>query len=183
MAQQLRHQGQDVSLVVIMDIPAVAVGSDQGAATWDDIQYIIKLAEIYQGISDRRLEISRQILQGLDTSAQLNLLSGELQKIGQKLTPTSLKQLFAVYRANMLADTAYVPSLGDIPISLLRAKDIGQFDFLPDPTTTQQDPSWGWHQVSTHPIQLTLVPGNHFTMIKEPHVQALAQQLKIDRES
>ncbi|MTJ47022.1 type I polyketide synthase [Dolichospermum sp. UHCC 0259] len=177
-AQQLSHQGQEVSLLAIMDIPAVLAGSDRVIATWDDVQYITKLAEIYGGASGKQLETSPEILSKLDAEAQLKLLLKQVQTTGQKLTLPELQQIFSVYRANMIADTAYVPQPTDIPITLFRGKEMGQLDFLPDAATTQTDPTWGWHQVSTQPIQLHLVPGNHFTMVKEPDVQVLAQKLK-----
>jgi myxalamid-type polyketide synthase MxaB len=177
-AHQLSNQGHEVSFLAIMDIPAVLAGSDRAITTWDDVQYITKLAEIYGGASGEKLKISPDILHKLDAEAQLKLLLEQLQKTGQKLTQSELQQIFSVYRANMIADTAYVPQPSDIPITLLRAKEIGQLDFLPDAATTQKEPTWSWHQVSTQPIQLHLVPGNHFTMVKEPYVQVLAQQLK-----
>jgi thioesterase domain-containing protein len=77
----------------------------------------------------------------------------------------------------MIADTAYIPPQSEVAITLLRAGEIGQLDFLPDAIATQEDPSWGWQRVSTKPIQLHVIPGNHFTMVKEPHVRFLARQL------
>jgi thioesterase domain-containing protein len=36
----------------------------------------------------------------------------------------------------------------------------------------------GWSQLSSEPIQVYDVPGNHFTMLNEPHVRMLAEQLR-----
>jgi myxalamid-type polyketide synthase MxaB len=182
-AQQLTHQGHEVSCLAIMDIPAVLSGSDRSIATWDDVGFITNLAKIYGGASGEELEISPKVLQKLDAEAQLSLLLEQLRKTGQKLTQDELQHVFSVYRANMIADTGYVPQPSDISITLLRAKEVGHLDFLPDPATTQKDPTWGWQQVSTQAIQLHLVPGNHFTMVKEPYVQVLAQQIKTALES
>jgi len=178
MARQLQDQGQAVSFLAIMDIPAALIGSDRQIGTWDNAEYITKLAEIYGGGSGERLVISPESLRTLKLEEQLRVLLDQLQQIGQKLTEVELQQIFSVYRANMIADTAYIPPKCEVSITLLRAKEIGQLDFLPDAITTEKDPSWGWQQVSTKPIQLHVIPGNHFTMIKEPHVQFLARQLK-----
>ena len=139
----------------------------------------MKFAEIYGGTRGDRFEISRERLQELEAEERLNLLLEELQKKGQKLTPSELRQIFSVYRSNTIADTAYLPQPSHLPITLFRAQEMGHLDFLPDAVATQQDPTWGWHRLSTQPIRLHLVPGNHFTMVKEPHVQSPMEKLKI----
>ena len=179
MARQLQERGEVVSFLAILDIPAVLAGHDRAIDRWDDPQYIVQLAEIYGGTSDVSFDLSLEQLQALDTDDRLNLLLDRLQKNGQKLTRTELQQIFSVYRSNMIADTAYVPQPSHIPITLLRAQDMGDLDFLPDAAATQHDPTWGWHQRSTQPIDLHLIPGNHFTIVKEPHVQILARLLNI----
>lgn len=179
MARQLQERGEQVSFLAILDIPAVLAGSDREISSWDDAEYTSKLAEIYGGTSGDRLEISREHLRELDAEDQLNLLLEKLQKNGQKLTQSELRQIFSVYRSNMIADTAYLPQPSHLPITLLRAQEMGHLDFLPDFVATQTDPTWGWHQISTQPIRLHLVPGNHFTMVKEPHVQILIEKLKM----
>ncbi|MGB3613700.1 MAG: hypothetical protein WBA10_07900, partial [Elainellaceae cyanobacterium] len=63
--------------------------------------------------------------------------------------------------------------------TLLRASDVHPEDsFLPDLETTLKDPTWGWSQLSNQPLEFHRVPGNHFTMMTDPHVSALAQQLR-----
>jgi len=176
-AQQLHEQGQEVSLLGIMDIPVILVGSDRQIGTWDNAEYITKQAESYGGGSGESLAISQESLRKLKLEEQLQVLLDQLQRIGQKLTTVELQQIFSVYRANMIADTAYIPPQSEVAITLLRAREIGQLDFLPDAIATQEDPSWGWQRVSTKPIQLHVIPGNHFTMVKEPHVRFLARQL------
>ncbi|MFM5947497.1 MAG: thioesterase domain-containing protein, partial [Dolichospermum sp.] len=177
-ARQLHEQGQEVAFLAIMDIPAVLAGSDRQIGTWDNAEYITKLAEIYGGGSGEPLAISPESLRKLNLEEQLRILLNKLQQIGQKLTEVELHQIFSVYRANMIADTAYIPPKCEVSITLLRAEEIGQLDFIPNAITTEKDPSWGWQQVSTKPIQLHVIPGNHFTIVKEPHVQFLAGKLK-----
>ncbi len=182
MARQLQERGEVVSFLAILDIPAVLAGHDRAIDRWDDPQYIVQLAEIYGGTSDVSFDLSLEQLQALDTDDRLELLLKQLQKNGQQLTLTELQQIFAVYRSNTISDTAYIPQRSNIPITLLRASQIGLLDFLPDAAATQNDPTWGWHQRSTQPIRLHQVPGNHFTMVKEPHVQILARQLNLSLE-
>ena len=179
MARQLQERGEAVSFLAILDIPAVLAGRDRALDRWDDPQYIIQLAEIYAGSRGEEFKLDLEHLQALDTDERLHVLFEQLQQKGQKLTWSELQQIFSVYRSNTIADTAYMPQKINIPITLLRATDIGQFDFLPDAAATDRDRTWGWSERSTQPIELHQVPGNHFTIVKEPHVQILARQLNI----
>ena len=47
-------------------------------------------------------------------------------------------------------------------------------DIKPD---NMNDPLWGWSEVSTGPVEVHSVPGDHITIMKEPHVQVIAQKL------
>ncbi|HEX2242874.1 MAG TPA: hypothetical protein VHK27_06405, partial [Gammaproteobacteria bacterium] len=38
--------------------------------------------------------------------------------------------------------------------------------------------AWGWDQFSEGPVEVHVVPGDHLTMMTEPHVQVLAERLK-----
>ncbi|NJM22255.1 MAG: hypothetical protein HC907_27870 [Richelia sp. SM1_7_0] len=40
------------------------------------------------------------------------------------------------------------------------------------------DITWGWNKVTSQPIEIHTVPGNHHTMLNTPHVQVLAEKLK-----
>ena len=41
------------------------------------------------------------------------------------------------------------------------------------------DPTLGWEQLSTEPIEVLPVPGFHETIVREPHVRALAKQMRV----
>ncbi|MBC6481288.1 MAG: hypothetical protein GDA56_29520 [Hormoscilla sp. GM7CHS1pb] len=42
-----------------------------------------------------------------------------------------------------------------------------------------QDPTWGWNKFSPDPVEVHFVPGNHETMMTNPHVQVLAERLLV----
>jgi thioesterase domain-containing protein len=42
----------------------------------------------------------------------------------------------------------------------------------------RREGAWGWDKFSEKPIEIYNVPGNHLTMMTEPHVQVLAERLK-----
>ena len=41
-----------------------------------------------------------------------------------------------------------------------------------------QDPTLGWGKLATGGIEVQPVPGNHYTILREPHVQVLAERLR-----
>ena len=46
-----------------------------------------------------------------------------------------------------------------------------------DPASSE-DTSLGWGAYVTGPVEVVTVPGNHYTMFREPHVHVLAEQLR-----
>ena len=41
-----------------------------------------------------------------------------------------------------------------------------------------QEPTWGWKQFSEPEVEIHTVPGNHISMIGEPHVKVLAEKMQ-----
>lgn len=181
MAQQLLVMGQQVSLLAIFDIQATVADKEKDAANWDDTQYIIELASMFGRMLGEEFQVSPDTLQKLDFEEQLNYLQSALKMAGQQFTLLEIAQIFRVFQANMLAMTQYMPSeVYPHPITLFRTKEIHPHDdFLPDEATSLKDPTWGWNKLSTPPLNFHIVPGNHFTMMMEPHVGSLAQQLRV----
>jgi thioesterase domain-containing protein len=44
--------------------------------------------------------------------------------------------------------------------------------------TLKQEADWGWSQYASGIVDIYVVPGNHHTMMSQPHVQVLAEKLK-----
>jgi thioesterase domain-containing protein/acyl carrier protein len=178
-ANQLHRQGYEVSRLVIMDIQVAVAEQEKDAIFWDDSKYISGLASMFERSFDRRLDLAH--LDALNADEQLNILLLALEKVGHIFSKTELKRLLRVYKANMQAMTQYVPQeVYPNPITLLRASAVHPEDyFLPDEAATQQDPTWGWSQLSGQPLEFQIVPGNHFTMMMEPHVKIMTEQLNL----
>jgi len=91
-----------------------------------------------------------------------------------------VRRLFDVYRANWQATLAYRPPREDQDLTLVRAAE-------PLPAvlsamhgaarTRHQDPCNGWSAVTGGRIRTVRVPGDHLTMMEEPHVARLASTL------
>jgi thioesterase domain-containing protein len=78
--------------------------------------------------------------------------------------------LLRVYKTNVQAYRAYVPRPYAGPITLIRAE---QAAFPPD-----LGPDLGWEKLTAHPIDRQQVPGDHITLLAEPHVRTLAGRLR-----
>lgn len=178
-ANQLHRQGYEVSLLVIMDIQVAVAEQEKDAISWDDSKYFSSLVSMFEWLFDRRLDLAH--LDALSVDEQLNILLLALEKVGHVFSKIELKRLLRVYQANMRAMTQYVPQeVYPNPITLLRANVVSPEDyFLPDELTTQKDPTWGWSQLSTRPVDVHIVPGNHFTMMMEPHVKIMTEKLNL----
>jgi thioesterase domain-containing protein len=77
--------------------------------------------------------------------------------------------MLRIFYANGQATYRYTPQNYPNQITLFKAAE--QADYL------RPDPTLGWSQLASH-VQIHQVPGNHLSMLKQPHVQTLAQQLQ-----
>ncbi|MDJ0574306.1 MAG: amino acid adenylation domain-containing protein [Xenococcaceae cyanobacterium MO_234.B1] len=180
MAQQLRDRGQEVSSLILLDIPPSGTDKTQAIQHWDDAQYIAYLAYEWGSTLGKDLGVSSDRLQSLKPKQQIDYFLKRLQANGQMYSRTDLARLVRVYKANTQATIQYTPKgCYPEPVILLRAREVSpMYEFLPDLEATKADPTWGWSQLTTQ-LHFQLVPGNHFTMTMEPQVQILAKQLTI----
>jgi malonyl CoA-acyl carrier protein transacylase len=186
-AHQLKTQGEVVSLLAIVDIQVGVTESAKAALNWGNAKYIANLADDFERTLDTKLGVSFETLQSLNPEEQHHFFQKQLKLVGQTTyTDSELRRLLQVYQANTQAMIQYVLPANDlIPITLLRAEELTLgYNFLPDETSTQADSTWGWSQLSVaKPLAFYLVPGNHFSMMMEPHVQVLADKLKVCLDS
>jgi thioesterase domain-containing protein len=81
----------------------------------------------------------------------------------------------------MAAARAFRPRPYPGPVVLVRAAGSDRFAFPPgDPH--DPEPSGGWAALADS-VELAVVPGDHHTMVRPPHVEALAAALRRALES
>ncbi|VFM95800.1 MAG: Methyltransferase domain-containing protein [Candidatus Kentron sp. G] len=177
MARQLIGKGHEVSLLAVIDIQLAIPEAERRVSQWDSLETILKFAGIYEGALGRNLGLSRETLCSLEEEARFAYLSERSIRAGQPSTALEAKRLVSVYRANLQAAEDYAPDNIPIPMTLLRAAEHQPgYDFLPDEAATAADPTWGWERVCSS-VEVAVVPGDHFTMMAEPHVRVLAEGL------
>jgi amino acid adenylation domain-containing protein len=185
MAQQLRAQGEQVALVALVDVPAPHSAGEAVAVepeAYDEAAWLAKLGEIMSETIGAELGIDASALQRLDAAGRLAHFKERLQAAGL-LPPgapdSSVRGLLGVFVANTRA--RYAPrEVQPLPIALYRAGEAHRdYDYsaAEDPGRRFEESSLGWSALVGGPVEVEVVPGNHITMLSEPHVGTLARRL------
>ncbi|HEV2851938.1 MAG TPA: condensation domain-containing protein, partial [Thermoanaerobaculia bacterium] len=181
LARQLREVGEEVELLAILDTgPGVEDGGTPAspeisdpAQNGDNAGWLLTIAEYVKGLRGKDLGVTAADLKPLDSEAQLRFFVERLQRAGITHGGDSLAQLrrlLRVYKTNVRAYRRYVPRPYAGAITLIRAEG-AQFD-------PALGPDLGWEKLSPHPIDRQTVPGDHITLLAEPHVRTLADRLR-----
>ncbi|WP_193196875.1 non-ribosomal peptide synthetase [Nostoc sp. MG11] len=187
MAQQLQVQGHQVELLVIIDTTAPTSNERQtrlDCLDWDHARWLIDLIKIVEVTLATKMDISYNTLRSLPVDEQLKYVL-QLLKMVNMLPPnaetTQLKNMMQAYKANSLSLIDYVPQhIYPDQITLLRASEpLGENYVRKLPDEMLQDSTLGWNEFSGEPVNVDFLPGNHVTMMAEPHVQVLAERLKV----
>ncbi|MGB3292546.1 MAG: amino acid adenylation domain-containing protein [Phormidesmis sp.] len=173
MSQQLQGQGHSVGLLVILDTQNPA---NQATGTeWSEALWLTKIASILESWSGRSLALSAEQLDGLDPQAQLAYFSTRLQAVNLLPSGADTRQvrgLINVFKANH--QTHYQPQ-GKYPtrMAFFQAEEGLAKRLATDPTQILVE----WERFAAGTPSLHTVPGDHVTLLAQPHVQALANQL------
>ncbi|MDF5713052.1 MAG: amino acid adenylation domain-containing protein [Rhizonema sp. NSF051] len=184
MAQQLQRQGQPVILLALLDIKAPISKSENYSQKldWEELQWLIETATHLERLLGKKLEISEKVLQSLAPEARLNYLKQELERVNL-LPPDSkierVRGIVQTLKAQELALLHYMPQKvyqGSVKLFRTGETEHNQLGKLKDIPNEQ---TWGWKHLSTETVDVCPVPGDHYTMLKEPYVQVLANKLKM----
>ncbi|MDM8558174.1 amino acid adenylation domain-containing protein [Candidatus Parabeggiatoa sp. HSG14] len=179
MVHQLQKQGHEISLLAILDTPALIPDSLKGS-NWDDAKWLTEFANMIEQFLGKDLGVSYQELQQLESKSQFVYLHERLKAVNWLPAGSEIMQfqgLVQVFKANCQTNYKLQP-ISSTPVALFKAKEVQSEDKLNN-AMFRQEPSWGWNQFSAEPVDLYEVPGNHITMLSEPHVQVLAEKLKV----
>ncbi|MBW4594950.1 MAG: amino acid adenylation domain-containing protein [Brasilonema angustatum HA4187-MV1] len=186
MAQQLHEQGHKVAMLAIIDSSAPTYKDKQMLVDYINWDHARWLAEVSKGIEvylEKDIDISYETLQPLSVEEQLKYVLHYF-KMANMLPPnaetTQLTNIVEAYKTSCLCLVDYVPKqIYPGKITILRANE----DLPDDPnrelaSEISQDFSLGWSEFCTEPVDIHFVLGNHVTIMAEPHVQVLAEQLR-----
>ncbi|MEZ4868985.1 MAG: amino acid adenylation domain-containing protein [Caldilineaceae bacterium] len=197
MAQELQRQGETVALVAILDTDAPAPMAVVSPIRQDDNEWLLFFVESIEALVGQQLALAPPQLQGLPLDEQITLVYEQLTALAW-LPVASLDELrgmFAVFRAAF--QMHYAPTnITPTPIALFRAEPDAAWDVESmarlrerqqrlmggsNKMAAQQrdsEESWGWSTFAAGPVMVQQTPGNHISMLTEPHVHGLAAKLQ-----
>ena len=185
-SQQLLSSGHQVALLAVLDIPA-PLPNQPIRLDWDDTQCMVELASLFGRLLGKKLEVSYNDLALLAPDEQVNYVVEQLKIINALPSEAGTKQgrgLVKVLKANLQAMANYVPQeVYPTRIAFFRANEVHPWDaatWLSDEVL--RDSTFGWSQLSMEAVEIHSVPGDHVTMMVEPHVQILAERLRASLE-
>ena len=173
MAQQLRSQGLEVSLLALFDsyVPASA-----GPPTEiDDHTLLVQFTSDISGLYDLKESLTQEA--DLPSHTIEERLASILQEVVRKgcappdLNLKQLTRLFEVFRTNVRALLSYKPQFYPGRITFFRASE--------QIADISADPVKDWRNVAAEGVEVHVVPGDHYTMLREPAVQIMAEWLKV----
>ncbi|HEX7956811.1 MAG TPA: thioesterase domain-containing protein, partial [Pyrinomonadaceae bacterium] len=169
MARQLQEQGQAVALLALLDAPAPTAEDAQRAD--DELALLAAFAQDV-GLPLDRLALSAEDLQLAPRALMAHVL--QAAQAADLMPPdvdlAQIELLFAVFKANVLARRGYSPRAHSFPLALLRASEPAGDD--------AGDESLGWNDLTAGAAEICRVPGDHYSMLREPHVGRLAEELE-----
>ncbi|TCP66053.1 amino acid adenylation domain-containing protein [Baia soyae] len=169
MVNQLQQQGEDVACLLLLDSYAPMGSEPQTDWTEDELIHSFIQDLLYTTTSS---EVT-QLTQSNPSSKSLFTRLQEQGNVPQDLDEQRVQRLYRIFQANVRADESYIPKPGcQVSALLIRAQQ----------ETSQEDdnnnPTLGWHQLIQPPIQVVTLPSNHYTILQDPHVKALAETVQ-----
>lgn len=166
MAQQLPARGEQVSFLGLLDASTGLNVLFEEYQELDDAAFLVKLVAEEVSLSldrIRQLGPDEQLLYVIEQARQLNLIPPDLEL-------AQAQRLVQMLKSHIYAGKIYIPQPYRGRVTLFRASEEAAAD-SPDLTL-------GWQELATEGVDIHWVPGNHLTMVREPHVQVLAKQLR-----
>jgi thioesterase domain-containing protein len=126
----------------------------------------------------------------LPQMAQLRQLWVEARRatvVPAEMTLVEFRQLFDTFKIHANTMRRYRPGQFEGSVTLFRPEEnVDKILFDNDPRfqirrairNIREDQFNGWGKLVTGGVELHTVPGNHFSMLREPNVQVLAEQLR-----
>jgi len=169
-AQEIQMQGEQVGLLALLDsrAPAPAPGISE-------IAELLLMQTFAQdlGLDLKSIRFSESELERLGPDEQLSYLFACAQAsniLPPDLELDQLQRLYQLFKINLGAMLSYMPQSKQDRITLLRTEEAS--------AANGHIGAAGWESFATEDVEVYVVPGNHFNMVREPFVKTLASQLR-----
>jgi thioesterase domain-containing protein len=176
MAPRLIETGRSVASLTIVD-SEVPDNTHPGAHEYNDIEAIMKWVGVFELALDRPLGVTRDDLESRSEAAQMKLLHQCLvteRCMPARSRPDVLRGPLRTFARSLRTHFRPAKSYPG-PIRLVLADD-PKLDEV-DNRLQQEHVEEGWKRWAPNLVS-TRTPGNHMTVLKPPHVDALARLMK-----
>ena len=182
-AKTLQSYNKKVSFIFLFDAPVPTLGSDWGK-DWDNPKWVEFIALDIENKTGKKLNITYSDLAELSDEAQIDLFHQRLidnSILSSKSRSGEAKSIIDVTRAADLSFLKYDCGNTILNTKFILFKAKGSF-FINDDygilgKEKTQDPTWGWQRLSSLPIDICMVPGNHNSMLLPPNVEHITDIL------
>jgi len=167
MARLLQARGEAVELLALVDPPAPGA---EAAAAPDEVALLAGFV-MHLGLAPERIPLSREQAAALAPARRLERAWEAVRAadlVPDDLELARFEALWTVFRANAAAAAAYRPAPGASDLLLVLAEERA----APAAVQTER-----WKALTTGAVRSVVLPGTHFTLVREPHVAALAASL------
>jgi amino acid adenylation domain-containing protein len=181
-ALQLEAAGDEVALIAVLDEIAPMPGSYYEDGYWDDARILTYLARLIQDWTKVELGIDYPLMASLAPDAQWALLMKWMRKVNVALPMIGKAQIRGMLRtlkAGLLAQ--YVPARKvRAQVSVFRTAQTHH-----DETTTpryielREHADLCWTPHAERVVHVCNLPGDHVTLLSQPHVTELAQAIRL----
>ena len=171
MATQLQRQGHQVARLILLDSPAPVLSNNP--IDVDEARVLANLFRDMAHSAGKNLPVFHDNIEQLDPNEQLNYFLEQAKRtnlIPPDVGLPQLRSLLQVFKSNIQATLKYVAPVYPNQIILLRASDRVSSEL--------NDPTLGWDKLSSEPLEILNIPGNHYTMLGLPHIQILTERLR-----
>jgi amino acid adenylation domain-containing protein/non-ribosomal peptide synthase protein (TIGR01720 family) len=179
MARQLKARGDEVALLALIDTWSPIY---QGKNVFDRVRDETVLVDYV----DRVLGLYNQpaLARGGDAIAAIR--AGRSETIVEHLRQSGalpetvlqqLKCLLDIHQYNISALRAYAWPSYEGQLTIFRARESGPDSGFTHPARGLRELVTGWADLCAGQLNVVDVPGNHTTLMQEPHVAALAKEL------
>jgi thioesterase domain-containing protein len=170
MARQLSEHGHDVARLLLIDsVPDRGNESQTVIQDHELLSHFLNNAGIridtpvFNGENLERLTLDELLAYILDLGRAKAVLPPDT-------TLADMRHLFEVNKANLFAFRSYVVPPVPCPATLFKASE--------QPEGRRSEIIDRWKALTSAGIEVQLIPGDHFSMLREPNVELLADSVK-----
>lgn len=172
MAQQLLRDSHEVAALAIIDTPVPDPTQRRDTSEWDEARWIFELGDRIAQLLYPELGLSLETLRELDPEQQLQRFKDAL--VGASLFPVEsdvrdLRRMLSVFKAHSQVGYALPAAAPGTAAALFRT------DQTRSASGRSSDVAWGWEAIG--PVEVHMMPGEHLSILRAPHVEVLASQL------